>query len=243
MVGLDSGTLTGRRDECPGLTCHWTSCAIIARVPQSRLTSTYGGSGAWTKPARRPCTVLARYETEIYAPVEVFDTDQGGRRPDRGPRYLRPPGAGRADAGGSEVHRLRRRPGMPAEHVLLPGALGYAVFVMDTRGGRWTTRATGDRHGDPAAGPGSGDHQPAGLLQPGCSPTPSSPSRRRPAATSTAVRGERRQPGWRELACASATSADGRPLPRGRAVPVRHQRGITLAPEAPYPSSWRTTWT
>src|SRR5262245_23455365 len=54
MVGLDSGALTGRRDECPGLICHWTSCAIIARVPRSRPTSTYGGGGAWTRPAPRP---------------------------------------------------------------------------------------------------------------------------------------------------------------------------------------------
>src|SRR6185437_9695542 len=88
--------------------------------------------------------VLARYETEIYAPgadaqtqVVVKFIGYGGGR------------------------------GMPAEHALLP-ALGYAVFVMDTRGqgGRWTTGATGDRHGDPAAGPENARVMTRGIARP-----------------------------------------------------------------------------
>src|SRR5258708_29685418 len=56
---------------------------------------------------------------------------------------------------------------MPAEHTLLP-ALGYAVFVMDTRGqgGRWTTGATGDRQGDPAAGPENARVMTRGIARP-----------------------------------------------------------------------------
>ena len=68
--------------------------------------------------------------------------------------------------------------GLPAEHALLP-ALGYAVFVMDTRGqgGRWTTGATGDRPGDPAAGPENArvmtraSRSRRAITTPGCSPT------------------------------------------------------------------------
>jgi len=102
--------------------------------------------------ARPP--VLARYETEIYAPVEVFDTEFSGAGGDRiRAWYLRPPGA---DAQTQVIVKFigyGGGRGMPAEHALLP-ALGYAVFVMDTRGqgGRWTTGATGDRHGDGARG-------------------------------------------------------------------------------------------
>src|SRR6185295_11161300 len=97
--------------------------------------------------------VLTRYETEIYAPVEVFDTEFSG-----------------ADGQTQVVVKFigyGGGRGMPAEHALLP-ALGYAVFVMDTRGqgGRWTTGATGDRPGDSAAGPENATVMTRGIARP-----------------------------------------------------------------------------
>jgi cephalosporin-C deacetylase len=116
--------------------------------------------------ARPP--VLSRYETEIYAPVEVFDTEFSGADGDRiRAWYLRPPGADGQTQVVVKFIGYGGGRGMPAEHALLP-ALGYAVFVMDTRGqgGRWTTGATGDRHGDPAAGPENARVMTRGIARP-----------------------------------------------------------------------------
>jgi cephalosporin-C deacetylase len=93
--------------------------------------------------ARPP--VLARYEPDVYAPLEVFDVQFSGARGDRiCAWYIKPAGATAAAIqtvvkfigyGGGR--------GLPVEHTLL-ATLGYAVFVMDTRGqgGRWSTGDT-----------------------------------------------------------------------------------------------------
>jgi cephalosporin-C deacetylase len=104
--------------------------------------------------AREP--TLTRYESDTYGPVEVYDTEFSGADGDRiRAWYLRP-------SGGTEtpVRVVVKFIGygggrdLPPEHVLLP-ALGYAVFVMDSRGqgGRWSTGATGDRADGWSAGP------------------------------------------------------------------------------------------
>jgi len=85
--------------------------------------------------------VLARYRPEVYAPLEVFDVEFSGARGDRVRAwYIKPAGATQTVVkfigyGGGR--------GLPVEHTLL-ATLGYAVFVMDTRGqgGRWSTGDT-----------------------------------------------------------------------------------------------------
>jgi cephalosporin-C deacetylase len=85
--------------------------------------------------------VLARYRPEVYAPLEVFDVEFSGARGDRiRAWYIKPAGAAATVVkfigyGGGR--------GLPVEHTLLP-ALGFAVFVMDTRGqgGKWSTGDT-----------------------------------------------------------------------------------------------------
>jgi cephalosporin-C deacetylase len=89
--------------------------------------------------ARPP--VLAMYQPDVYAPLEVFDVEFSGARGDRVRAwYIKPAGATQTVVkfigyGGGR--------GLPAEHTLL-AALGYAVFVMDTRGqgGKWSTGDT-----------------------------------------------------------------------------------------------------
>ena len=111
---------------------------------------------------------LVRYEADIYAPVEVYDTEFSGAGGDRIKAwYLRPADADENTPMVVTFIGYGGGRGMPAEHVLLP-ALGYAVFVMDTRGqgGRWTTGATGDRQGDPAAGPENAQVMTRGITRP-----------------------------------------------------------------------------
>jgi cephalosporin-C deacetylase len=87
---------------------------------------------------------LTRYEPNVYAPVEVFDVEFSGARGDRVKAwYLRPNGAAEDTPAVVRFIGYGGGRGLPAEHALLP-ALGYAVFVMDTRdqGGRWSTGAT-----------------------------------------------------------------------------------------------------
>ncbi len=88
--------------------------------------------------------VLTRYQPDLYAPLEVYDVEFSGAG---GARirawYIRPAGA---DDGTPVVVRFIGYGGgrsLPADHVLLP-SLGYALFVMDTRdqGGRWSSGAT-----------------------------------------------------------------------------------------------------
>jgi cephalosporin-C deacetylase len=111
---------------------------------------------------------LILHEAEIYTPVTVYDTEFSGAGGDRIKAwYLRPADAGDDTPVVVTFIGYGGGRGLPAEHMLLP-ALGYTVFVMDTRGqgGRWTTGATGDRQGDPAAGPENARVMTRGITQP-----------------------------------------------------------------------------
>jgi len=96
--------------------------------------------------AARPPEVT-RYATDAYGPLHAYDVEFSGARGDRiRGWYLRPAGAG--DARLPLVVRFigyGGGRGLPADHTLFP-SVGYAAFVMDTRGqgGRWTVGATGD---------------------------------------------------------------------------------------------------
>jgi cephalosporin-C deacetylase len=87
---------------------------------------------------------LTPYGDGAYAPAQVYDAEYSGAGGDRiRAWYIRP---AQASAGAPVVVTFigyGGGRGLPAEHMLLP-ALGYAVFVMDTRGqgGRWTSGAT-----------------------------------------------------------------------------------------------------
>jgi cephalosporin-C deacetylase len=112
-------------EEPAGLDEWWTQ-----RIAEAR---------AHAEPAK-----LTRHEPDLYGPLEVYDAEFSGARGDRiRAWYIKPAGPARKTIvkfigyGGGR--------GAPAEHALT-AALGYAVFVMDSRGqgGRWTTGATGD---------------------------------------------------------------------------------------------------
>jgi cephalosporin-C deacetylase len=87
---------------------------------------------------------FAPHEPDVYHPFRVFDAEFSGFGGDRiRAWYLKP--AGEASKIVVKFIGYGGGRGAPAEHMLLP-ALGYAVFVMDSRGqgGRWTYGATGD---------------------------------------------------------------------------------------------------
>jgi cephalosporin-C deacetylase len=90
----------------------------------------------------KPVT-LTRHEPELYAPLEVYDAEFSGAGGDRIRAWYITPG----DPAPVIVRFIGYGGGRgaPSEHALL-AALGYAVFVMDSRGqgGRWTAGATGD---------------------------------------------------------------------------------------------------
>jgi cephalosporin-C deacetylase len=104
---------------------------------------------------------VTRYEPAGYGPAEVYDVAFSGARGDRiRAWYIRPPAsADGATAGGASADGAAPvvvkfigyggGRGLPADHMLLP-AVGYPVFVMDSRGqgGRWTIGATGDQPGE-----------------------------------------------------------------------------------------------
>ena len=90
-------------------------------------------------------TDLRRYEPDLYGTVEVHDATFSGSGGDRiRAWYLKPADAVRPPVVVKFIGYGGGR-GAPGEHMLLP-ALGYAAFVMDSRGqgGRWTYGATGD---------------------------------------------------------------------------------------------------
>jgi len=90
----------------------------------------------------RPPSVTP-YPAGAYEPVEVSDVEFSGAGGDRiRAWYLRPAADGHPPVVVKFIGYGGGR-GVPAEHMLLP-ALGYAVFVMDTRGqgGRWSAGAT-----------------------------------------------------------------------------------------------------
>jgi cephalosporin-C deacetylase len=111
---------------------------------------------------------LTRHEADIYAPVEVYDTEFSGAAGDRiRAWHLRPAGADEQTPVVVKFIGYGGGRGRPAEHALLP-ALGYAVFVMDTRGqgGRWSTGATGDHPDGPGAGPENAQVMTRGIARP-----------------------------------------------------------------------------
>jgi cephalosporin-C deacetylase len=100
--------------------------------------------------ARPPAA--APHQPALYDPIEVSDVEFSGAGGDRVRAwFLRPRGATGAPLVVKYIGYGGGR-GTPTEHVLLP-ALGYALFVMDTRGqgGKWTSGATPD--GDAGSGP------------------------------------------------------------------------------------------
>jgi cephalosporin-C deacetylase len=97
---------------------------------------------AAARSAARP-PELTRYEADLFEPVEAYDVSFSGAGGDRiRAWYLRPSGGGSVPVVVRFIGYGGGR-GLPAEHMLLP-ALGYAMFVMDTRGqgGRWSVGAT-----------------------------------------------------------------------------------------------------
>jgi cephalosporin-C deacetylase len=189
---------------------------------------------------------LTRYEAGTYAPVEVYDTEFSGAGGDRiRAWYLRPAGAGQA----SEVRTVVKfigyggGRGRPAEHALLP-ALGYAVFVMDTRGqgGRWSTGATGDQGAGPGAGPDNSLVMTRGIGRPAdYYYTRLLTDAVRAVETASELTGAAR------VAVSGASQGGGLALAAAALAPdlaaVCHadvpflcdiQRGITVAPEPPY---------
>jgi cephalosporin-C deacetylase len=89
--------------------------------------------------------VLTPHQPRLYDPVEVFDVEFSGAGGDRVRAwYLRPRDTPDAPTVVKFIGYGGGR-GTPTEHMLLP-ALGYALFVMDTRGqgGKWTAGATPD---------------------------------------------------------------------------------------------------
>jgi len=188
--------------------------------------------------------VLNRYEADIYAPAEVFDAEFSGAGGDRiRAWYLRPAGADENTPVVVTFIGYGGGRGLPAEHMLLP-ALGYAVFVMDTRGqgGRWTTGATGDRPGDPAAGPENARVMTRGIADP-----EAYYYSRLLADAVRAVEVARELSGATRVAVSGASQGGGLALAAAalnpQAVAVCHadvpflcdfQRAVTLAPDAPY---------
>ena len=189
--------------------------------------------------AREPA--LTRYQAAMYAPVEVYDTEFSGAGGDRiRAWYLRPAGA---DAARTVVKFIGYGGGrgLPAEHALLP-ALGYAVFVMDSRGqgGRWSTGATADQ--GPGAGPENSTVMTRGIGRP-----EDYYFTRLLTDAVRAVETGRELTGAAKVAVTGTSQGGGLALAAAALVPelvsVCHsdvpflcdiQRAITLAPEAPY---------
>jgi cephalosporin-C deacetylase len=187
---------------------------------------------------------LTRYEADIYGPVEVYDAEFSGAGGDRiRAWYLQAAGAHEQTPVVVKFIGYGGGRGLPAEHALLP-ALGYSVFVMDTRGqgGRWATGATGDQQEGRSGGPENARVMTRGIGRPEdyyytrlftdaalAAETASELS----GAPRVAVTGSS-QGGGLALACAALVP---------QVVAVCHadvpflcdiQRAITLAPEAPY---------
>ena len=187
---------------------------------------------------------LIQHEADIYAPVTVYDTEFSGAGGDRIKAwYLRPADTTENTPVVVTFIGYGGGRGLPAEHMLLP-ALGYTVFVMDTRGqgGRWSTGATGDRQGDPAAGPENARVMTRGITQPeGYYYT------RLFTDAVRAVETARELADAARVAVSGASQGGGLALAAAalapQAVAVCHadvpflcdiQRAITLGPDAPY---------
>jgi cephalosporin-C deacetylase len=187
---------------------------------------------------------LERHEPEIYAPVEVYDTEFSGSGGDRVRAwYIRPAGAGEQTPMVVKFIGYGGGRDLAAEHLLLP-ALGFAVFVMDTRGqgGRWSTGATGDHPGGRAGGPENSQVMTRGIDRP-----EDYYYTRLFIDAARAVETARELAGTPQVAVSGASQGGGLALAAAALVPemvaVCHadvpflcdiQRGITLAPDKPY---------
>ena len=112
--------------------------------------------------AQAESATFTPHEPDVYRPFQVFDVEFSGSGGDRiRAWYLKP--AGEASKIVVKFIGYGGGRGAPAEHMLLP-ALGYGVFVMDSRGqgGRWTYGATGDG----AAGPENSQVMSRGITTP-----------------------------------------------------------------------------
>ena len=174
----------------------------------------------------------------------MYDTEFSGADGDRiRAWYLRPAGADDQTPVVVKFIGYGGGRGMPAEHALLP-ALGYTVFVMDTRGqgGRWTTGATGDNQGEPGGGPENAQVMTRGIARP-----ESYYYTRLFTDAVLAVEAASELAGAPRVAVSGISQGGGLALATAalapQAVAVCHadvpflcdiQRGITLAPDAPY---------
>jgi cephalosporin-C deacetylase len=187
---------------------------------------------------------LTRYEADIYGPVEVYDAEFSGAGGDRiRAWYLRAAGANEQTPVVVKFIGYGGGRGLPAEHALLP-ALGYSVFVMDTRGqgGRWTTGATGDQQEGRSGGPENARVMTRGIGRPeDYYYTRLFTDAALAAETASELSGAPR------VAVTGSSQGGGLALASAALVPqvvaVCHadvpflcdiQRAITLAPEAPY---------
>ena len=105
---------------------------------------------AAAREAARPPEAV-KHEPGLYRPVEVYDAEFSGGHGDRIKAwYFRPAGAPPGTPVVVKFIGYGGGRGAPSEHILLP-ALGYSLFVMDSRGqgGRWASGATGDGAGGP----------------------------------------------------------------------------------------------
>ena len=92
------------------------------------------------------------HEPDVYRPFQVFDVVYSGAGGDPiRAWYIKPAGQASSPVVVKFIGYGGGR-GAPAEHFLLP-SLGYAVFVMDSRGqgGKWTTGGTPDGRGGTGA--------------------------------------------------------------------------------------------
>ena len=121
------------------------------RLDQSRLQA-------------QPAT-FTPYEPDVYHPFQVFDVEFSGAGGDPVRAwYIKPAGQGSAPVVVKFIGYGGGR-GVPSEHFLLP-ALGYRLFVMDSRGqgGQWTIGATPD--GPRATGPENARVMTRGITSP-----------------------------------------------------------------------------
>jgi cephalosporin-C deacetylase len=89
---------------------------------------------------------LHPYQADLYRPLEVYNAEFSGAGGDRIRAWYIKPAASTSPPVVVRFIGYGGGRGLPGEHSLLP-ALGYALFVMDSRGqgGRWSIGATGDR--------------------------------------------------------------------------------------------------
>jgi cephalosporin-C deacetylase len=189
--------------------------------------------------AARP-PALTRHEADLYAPFEVYDTEFSGAGGDRIKAwYIRPADAGETTPVVVTFIGYGGGRGLPAEHLRLP-SLGYTEFVMDTRGqgGRWSSGATGDG----ADGPENSWVMTRGIGRPeGYYFTRLFTDAARAVLTAFELSGRE------TVAVSGGSQGGGLSLAAAALVPARvtvcHadvpflcdiQRGITLAPDAPY---------